>query len=832
MRNIKLCGTIRTYAKYSGDIPVVRADKVYHIPKNVEITVVVTNPRAYFLNRRGPYPTDIGASNFLSELAPSLWESVLSSMDLEVLYKEQPLCRWTVEKIYADETQNSVLVTYETKLYPVVPKITDANDKSYLLPRIIIDGHVLGWLPRIPIRVEKRTAPRVIFPNHIEDSQWFTILADNGVLTGGILKESCNGNPEITLRLYGAGSRMYGRTQRCEIVPPKLRILEAGVQPVSKNYKIVLKSAEFNISVNVMDEFGYRYTYTKVYNSEDVLEVNIQNLQVELRENKSYVHGSIEVRGNDEFRLDTSCSLQIDRHREENKTTFFMKGSTDGCKIYVEIPYDWDWRPVVEIRIPSPEQLRDDLLSQVGDRIPRTETWNMNVTEEFKSAGYDIHLAKIRGERRITDVSCVTRPYSREELISLWKKGKYPVFVRKQGDCYLYIYLPVQLTIVDSTYSPLEVEAENGRYAVYYNGMELYRSETATGALQFALDHIADGGTVTIGAGRYILDTKTPEVIRGEISAKKCWIYSSLQIYGKRNVTIRGAGPEKTVLVLSKNVQLPLGPYDRYNTYTMIYAREYNGLRIEGVTLDGSGDEQTMDYHDGMALLLTGGPREDLELRHIRVQNSAWDGIYLGYNSNGWERKAEVEDINFHKIRHDALVIDAAEDSTFRKINIHDNPRLAVFIEGAPPGKRGNIVISDLFVENGIVYHTVLDGVTIRNATVVWHGNREGYGAITAGNAAYGQLNIINTNIISDSVGIYAHPGVSMFLKGSSVSAGTGITIMGYCDRRNRLNVKDGKIQANIGIYARGADIKLDNTLIQASVSEIYGIGCTHVERN
>jgi hypothetical protein len=157
-------------------------------------------------------------------------------------------------------------------------------------------------------------------------------------------------------------------------------------------------------------------------------------------------------------------------------------------------------------------------------------------------------------------------------------------------------------------------------YIVYKKDGKYYAKNGSTGnveivdvdasrVIQYAIDMSKNGGVVVLKPGTYYINPQFTYHLYGNPWAV------GLSTDGADNLIIDGNGAR---LVANSGTEI------------ILYVLNTSNSVIRNLILDGNKNNQTWNYTDGKALLLTGGVRSNNVYENITVMNARGDGIYIG----------------------------------------------------------------------------------------------------------------------------------------------------------------------------------------------------------
>lgn len=194
-----------------------------------------------------------------------------------------------------------------------------------------------------------------------------------------------------------------------------------------------------------------------------------------------------------------------------------------------------------------------------------------------------------------------------------------------------------------------------------------------TAVIDSAIIGCPDGGSIWFGPGTYTLEASGgPFYLSGNGTTNP--FYYCIGVLEGKNIHLYGAGPGITILKLAAN------QHYTNHVVAMILNRTtgdssdgHTGFTVANMTIDGNKAEQSVLYHDGAGLILTGSVRSNEHYWNLELKDSFGYGLYIGNNGNGPASFVRIHDIYVHGCYKSGICTDTTTDLTIANSVIYDS---------------------------------------------------------------------------------------------------------------------------------------------------------------
>jgi hypothetical protein len=242
------------------------------------------------------------------------------------------------------------------------------------------------------------------------------------------------------------------------------------------------------------------------------------------------------------------------------------------------------------------------------------------------------------------------------------------IFIAKSVSVGAAVWDQVYPQVTDFAYPPYDVIVRLSGTSVIAedsDGTEIDSGTAGTDdtvVLQAGIDATPDGGVLYIGPGTYENLVADTDFVLNSIPQT---VYACLLVTGGKNIHIRGAGIDSTIL------KLKAGENASGHPAIMILNRAageldpgYTSFEVSDMTLDGLGQDEAFD---GAALILTGSTRSGGRFFRLKLRNY-YTGLYSGNNGSGSESDLIISDIICEGIEEDGVIVDTGQNVAISNI--------------------------------------------------------------------------------------------------------------------------------------------------------------------
>mgnify|MGYP000911679125 FL=1 len=195
-----------------------------------------------------------------------------------------------------------------------------------------------------------------------------------------------------------------------------------------------------------------------------------------------------------------------------------------------------------------------------------------------------------------------------------------------------------------------------------------------------AIDAVPNGGSLSIGKGRYVFSA--PYAFPLDPDGSNLF-YCSIPIIDK-GMHISGAGVGQTILQLAPGQRRE----GRHVAMMLVRGKRgfdlgYSSFSIRGVTFEGDSARQDLSEppHDGEALLLVGSQRSNGVFENLEFRNSHAAGMYLGNNGSGPGTNETVRNVIARNCRAEGIMLDTNKNSRVEDCAAY-GCRVGLFLNG------------------------------------------------------------------------------------------------------------------------------------------------------